>query len=76
MTFTDDDLKRLKEAWSASGEAEAWLFYSGFKKATFDALLARLLDAEKACQFMYISAHSIDDASEEAYQAWRKSKEA
>lgn len=66
MTFTDDDLKRLKE------KAERSNTYTNMDCDKALALLSRLEAAELCCQFMWISEHPIDESANEAYSAWRR----
>jgi hypothetical protein len=56
--FSDEELQQAKETFKKSDRIHA--------------LIRRLDAAEEAVQFMYISPHPIDEASEEAYKAWRK----
>ena len=62
MTFTDDDLKRLKEDLARDRRIG---LTSGFR---FEALLARLEAAEAVLTFSDISITTV----RERYEAWRK----
>ena len=64
MTFTDDDLKRLKE------RADFHRFDTNglMSREIFDALLARLEAAEKVIK----KYHTWEDWDDSAYKAWRK----
>ena len=70
MTFSDEDLKRLKELDAAASIHDKY-GNEEIRKA-IPALLARLEAAEMCCQFMWISEHPIDDSATDAYKAWRK----
>lgn len=75
MTFSDDDLKRLKEGYwfhrvpiNNIGQSESWVWCDGDKVL---ALLARLEAAEKALD-LYAGMFSTYGESYEAYKDWRK----
>lgn len=61
-SFSDEDLKR----WHRWADSE--------KVNILGALLARLDAAERVAQFAFISEHPLDDSTQEAYEAWQKSK--
>lgn len=80
MTFTDDDLKRLKENAEASGKDSTW--YDGLSCGTIKALLARLKAAEAKANATYHRPDCYEQGLptdcicgvSEFDKAWRKSK--
>lgn len=68
MSFSDEDLKRLKESIEAHGDH---LLPGTF---VLRPLLARLEAAERVAQFAFISEHPLDDSTQEAYESRQKSK--
>lgn len=76
MTFTDDDLKRLKElatlaessGWSMDEETD----FNHFFYEHFYAVLARLEAAEKFAENAWEWMDSGDDKIVKQYEVWRK----
>lgn len=73
MTFTDDDLKRLKEDVQVFERLEVSPFSS---KEAIAALLARLEAAERIVNRMCVHAGpwrgKLDDCFKDDVKAWRK----
>ena len=73
MTFTDDDLKRLKERFMEADDAEC--DYMDMKVLLQKALLARLECAEALCEEWAQNANTSHPCSMNTlYEAWRKAK--
>ena len=66
MTFTDDDLKRLKGYRPNDGEEGLWINFEDF-----EALLARLGAAEKALKHRKAWPYDYK-GNRERFEAWRK----
>lgn len=69
MQFTDEDLRRLKEAMNSEGRPFGWSY--GYNPAQIRSLLARLEAAEVYAEFRlyFPSGH---DGEKEKLEAWRK----
>lgn len=74
MTFTDDELTRLKahEGYQFTkmnpGQSKTWAFVDSAK---IDALLARLEAAERLCRHVH-KYFNPTDYGQRLYRAWRK----
>ena len=70
MTFTDDDLKRLKNGMSTLRMAMNVTEYS-LGKEELEALIARLEAAEKVCLYNEMGAY-VTPVIRECLKSWRK----
>ena len=72
MSFSDEDLKRLKEIFECSPQIDV----HGFTDENFKALLARLEAAERIVNRMCVHAGSwrgkLDGCFKDEVKAWRK----
>jgi hypothetical protein len=64
MAFTDEDLKRLKDA----AKSERW-------EGSLVALIARLEAAERVCESIQSDNENPDERTVECLEVWHKSKE-
>jgi hypothetical protein len=70
MTFTDDDLDRLREdGWNLACSTSD---HKPHCRCQIDAIIARLEAAEEALDTFDKQFHGYDDETLDAYKAWEK----